>query len=114
MAAAGLDVSGVDVARQLEHALEAAEAALADVPVAFGLFALGLYFLGRALPIPALWSLFILGWIFQGIGHYHYEKKSPAFFKNLEHILIGPLWIFARLIDFDVKGGAGNPGATSS
>jgi uncharacterized membrane protein YGL010W len=57
---------------------------------------LGCYFLGRALPLPALWGLFVLGWIIQYIGHYAYERKSPSFYKNLTHILIGPLWIFAR------------------
>jgi uncharacterized membrane protein YGL010W len=68
--------------------------------VPFGLLAAGLYFLGRATPLAWLWAIFVLGWIFQGIGHYRYEKKSPAFFKNLEHLLIGPLWIFARMIGY--------------
>lgn len=73
--------------------------------IPFGLVAAGLYFLGRATPLAWLWAIFILGWIFQGIGHYRYEKKSPAFFKNLEHILIGPLWIFARMIGYRVERG---------
>jgi uncharacterized membrane protein YGL010W len=63
----------------------------------FFFVALGAYYLGRAIPTPWQWAGFVLGWIFQGIGHYKYEKKSPAFLKNLEHLLIGPLWIFARL-----------------
>jgi uncharacterized membrane protein YGL010W len=70
------------------------------IAVPFGVNALGLYFLGRELPLPLLWSLFILGWIFQFVGHYHYEKKSPAFMKNVEHLLIGPLWVFARFVGF--------------
>ena len=29
-------------------------------------------------------------------SHYVYEKKSPAFYKNLVHLLVGPLWIVAK------------------
>jgi uncharacterized membrane protein YGL010W len=65
--------------------------------VPFSLVTLGMYFVGRAMPVPMLWGLFVLGWVFQGIGHAVYEKKSPAFLKNIEHILIGPLWVFARI-----------------
>jgi uncharacterized membrane protein YGL010W len=64
----------------------------------FGLLSLGVYFVGRAIPSPWLWGLFVLGWVFQLVGHYWYEKKSPAFMKNIEHILIGPLWVFARIL----------------
>jgi uncharacterized membrane protein YGL010W len=66
----------------------------------FSLCGLGCYFLGRALPFPALWSIFILGWVVQYVGHYVYEKKSPAFYKNLRHILIGPLWIFSKITGY--------------
>jgi uncharacterized membrane protein YGL010W len=38
-------------------------------------------------------AVMILGWIFQGIGHSVYEKRSPAFFRNLVHLLIGPLFL---------------------
>ena len=48
---------------------------------------------GSMLPVPVLWILFVLGWIFQYIGHYVYEKKSPAFYKNLVHLMIGPAYI---------------------
>lgn len=65
--------------------------------LAFIPFILGMYALGRVLPTPVLWVFFVLGWILQGIGHYKYEKKAPAFFKNIEHLLIGPLWVFAKL-----------------
>jgi uncharacterized membrane protein YGL010W len=60
----------------------------------------GMYFLGRALPMPVNWVLFALGWVLQGVGHAVYEKKSPAFVKNLTHLLIGPLWIFARIFNY--------------
>ena len=51
---------------------------------------------GRVLPVPVSVALFVLGWVFQFVGHYVYEKKSPAFARNLVHLLVGPLWIVAR------------------
>jgi uncharacterized membrane protein YGL010W len=41
---------------------------------------------------------FVLGWIFQGIGHAAYEKNSPAFFKNLLHLMVGPLFLLNELL----------------
>ena len=61
----------------------------------------GFYFLSRAFTAPYLWGIFILGWILQGIGHYYFEKRSPAFLKNLAHFLIGPLWIFSKILGLD-------------
>lgn len=52
-----------------------------------------MYFAGAAMPMWLLISLFVAGWIFQGIGHAVYEKRQPAFAQNLLHLLIGPLWI---------------------
>jgi uncharacterized membrane protein YGL010W len=51
------------------------------------------YFLGAAIPMVINAALFVLGWIFQFIGHIRYEKQQPAFFRNLVHLLVGPLWI---------------------
>jgi uncharacterized membrane protein YGL010W len=51
------------------------------------------YFAGAAMPLWLNVSLFILGWIFQFIGHSVYEKKKPAFMRNFVHLLVGPLWI---------------------
>ncbi|HEY6554081.1 MAG TPA: Mpo1-like protein [Vicinamibacteria bacterium] len=51
---------------------------------------------GRAIPPwPAL-GLFVGGWILQGVGHYVYEKNSPAFFRNFLHLAVGQLWILAK------------------
>lgn len=36
---------------------------------------------------------FVVGWIFQGIGHAKYEKKAPAFLKNLVHLMVGPIFL---------------------
>jgi uncharacterized membrane protein YGL010W len=51
---------------------------------------------GRQLPVTWALLLFVLGWILQFVGHYVYEKRSPAFFRNLTHLLVGPLWILAK------------------
>jgi len=58
----------------------------------------GLLMLGRPLPVWVSAALFVLGWIFQFIGHYVYEKRSPAFYRNLAHLLVGPLWIVAKAV----------------
>jgi uncharacterized membrane protein YGL010W len=68
--------------------------------VTLGAFMLGAYLvldvLGRTLgPGPAA-ALFVVGWILQGIGHYVYEKNSPAFFRNFVHLAVGQLWIMAK------------------
>lgn len=38
-------------------------------------------------------AAFVVGWIFQGIGHGVYEKRSPAFLRNLVHLLVGPAFL---------------------
>jgi len=43
-------------------------------------------------------AAFVAGWIFQGIGHARYERKSPAFFKNLLHLLVGPIFLWNELL----------------
>ncbi len=49
------------------------------------------------LPMP-LWQLsvmvFVLAWIGQFIGH-KIEGKKPSFFKDIQFLLIGPLWLLA-------------------
>ena len=52
----------------------------------------------RGLPLWVSVGLFVVGWIFQFIGHYAFEHRSPAFFRNLVHLLVGPLWILAKTI----------------
>jgi uncharacterized membrane protein YGL010W len=48
-------------------------------------------------PLVAI-TLFVVGWALQLIGHYHFEKKSPALTENLLQALIGPMWILARAL----------------
>ncbi len=40
-------------------------------------------------------ALFIIGWIFQFVGH-AIEGNQPAFVKNPLYLLVGPLWLFKR------------------
>ncbi len=73
--------------------------------LALGAAALLLFFLwslGRLdhwLGIP-LWSvcaiLFVGAWIGQFIGH-AIEGKRPSFFKDVQFLMIGPLWLLADL-----------------
>ena len=42
-------------------------------------------------------ALFIVGWIFQFIGH-AIEGNQPAFFRNPVYLIIGPLWIARRAL----------------
>ena len=39
-------------------------------------------------------SVFVLAWIGQFIGH-KIEGKKPSFFKDIQFLLIGPLWLLA-------------------
>ena len=56
------------------------------------------YFAGLAIPFWINVALFVLGWIFQFIGHSVYEHKQPAFLKNFLHLLVGPLWILNDVV----------------
>jgi uncharacterized membrane protein YGL010W len=67
-----------------------------------------LYYLGLYVPFAVHVALFVLGWIAQFIGHLVYEKKSPAFTRNLVHLLIGPLWILADALPFARRSAAGS------
>ena len=39
-------------------------------------------------------SIFVVAWIGQFLGH-KIEGKKPAFFKDLQFLLIGPLWLLS-------------------
>jgi uncharacterized membrane protein YGL010W len=51
----------------------------------------------QSLPWP-LWilclALFVVAWIGQFIGH-HYEGKRPSFLKDVQFLMIGPLWLLS-------------------
>ena len=59
---------------------------------------IGFYFIGAAIPFWIDVALFVVGWIFQFVGHSVYEKRSPAFLTNALHLLVGPLWILNDVV----------------
>jgi uncharacterized membrane protein YGL010W len=64
------------------------------------LIALSVVGFGVALAVPRLWPvpavLFVVGWIFQFVGH-AYERKPPEFLKDWRFLLVGLRWWFAKL-----------------
>jgi uncharacterized membrane protein YGL010W len=72
-----------------------------DVPLALAMLAtsvaLDLLARGIGLPLVGL-GAFVIGWVFQGIGHAVYEKRAPAFLKNLTHLLVGPVFLLNELL----------------
>ena len=42
-------------------------------------------------------GIFVVGWVFQFVGHY-FEKKKPAFVDDIVGLAIGPLFVFAEFI----------------
>ncbi|WP_448213026.1 Mpo1 family 2-hydroxy fatty acid dioxygenase [Colwellia sp. MEBiC06753] len=47
-------------------------------------------------PVAIAVTVFVVGWIFQFIGH-AYEKAKPAFFDDINQLLIGPLFVIAEI-----------------
>ena len=41
-------------------------------------------------------AIFVIAWIGQFVGH-NIEGKRPSFFKDLQFLLIGPLWLIGHL-----------------
>jgi len=48
--------------------------------------------------VPVGIGAFIVGWIFQTIGHAVFEKKSPAFLRNLIHLMVGPIFLLNEVM----------------
>ena len=42
-------------------------------------------------------GIFIVGWIFQFIGH-KIEGKKPSFFEDLQYLYVGPLFVVVQLL----------------
>ncbi|MCG9289975.1 DUF962 domain-containing protein [Acinetobacter nosocomialis] len=47
--------------------------------------------------LAASFGFFVVGWVFQFIGHY-FEKKKPAFVDDVIGLAIGPLFVLAEFI----------------
>ena len=42
-------------------------------------------------------AIFVVAWIGQFYGH-HIEGKKPSFLKDLQFLLIGPAWVFEKMV----------------
>jgi uncharacterized membrane protein YGL010W len=43
-------------------------------------------------------GLFVVGWVFQFVGHMVYEHRKPAFVDDVIGLLIGPLFVLAEAL----------------
>jgi uncharacterized membrane protein YGL010W len=41
-------------------------------------------------------GLFVIGWIFQFVGHW-FEGKKPSFFSNPAFLIVGPVYFLRKL-----------------
>jgi uncharacterized membrane protein YGL010W len=57
---------------------------------------------------------FVIGWVFQGIGHAVYEKSAPAFLRNLAHLLVGPAYLVNEALHIRRPSEAGTPVSKTS
>jgi uncharacterized membrane protein YGL010W len=49
--------------------------------------------------LPLAGGLFVGGWALQYVGHYVFEKNSPAFYADPYYLLVGPVWVAAEWLD---------------
>jgi uncharacterized membrane protein YGL010W len=43
-------------------------------------------------------GLFVIGWVFQFVGHVAYEHRKPAFVDDVIGLMIGPLFVLAEAL----------------
>jgi uncharacterized membrane protein YGL010W len=82
-----------------------------DVPLAFAVVTVAglLDALARAVNDWRIGvAAFVVGWIFQAIGHARFERNRPAFFRNLVHLLVGPLYLVNELLRIRRPAAAGS------
>ena len=60
------------------------------------IFAL-LYAAAIHLPWSVNVAAFVIGWVFQLVGH-KFEGNKPKFLENLTYLLIGPLYMFEEIV----------------
>jgi len=58
------------------------------------ILAIGLFFQPNLWPIPV--GLFVIGWVFQFVGH-AFEGKPPEFFKDWRFLFVGLRWWFSKV-----------------
>lgn len=67
--------------------------------VVFGLLYWGVeavHYSAGAAEVPIMVAIFVIAWIGQFVGH-HIEGARPSFFKDVQFLLIGPLWLLAHV-----------------
>lgn len=72
---------------------------LGAAPVFAGMYALvqwSYHGLGTGWHLALMAATFVAAWVGQFIGH-QIEGKKPSFFKDLQFLMIGPLWLLADL-----------------
>jgi len=82
-----------------------------------GVFYAGVIALESVLGASLIWAaagLFVAGWIGQFVGHV-VERARPSFFKDLQFLLIGPMWELAQVyaavgIAIEARTGTAQPG----
>ena len=65
----------------------------------FGAFYAGALGIEAAAGDRTIWvalAISVVGWVGQFIGH-HIEGSRPSFFKDLQFLLIGPIWLLSDL-----------------
>ena len=70
--------------------------------------ALAICYGARSLPWQISLAIFLIGWVFQFVGHGVYEKHSPAFYRNLAHLIVGPLWVLNHVVRLRREPAAGS------
>jgi uncharacterized membrane protein YGL010W len=64
------------------------------------LIALSIPLFGLSLFVEGFWplplALFVIGWVFQFVGH-AFEGKPPEFFHDWRFLLVGLRWWFAKV-----------------
>ena len=68
--------------------------------VGIPMIAVSIILLLASLMVEGLWpwalGLFVVGWIFQFVGHF-VEGKPPEFFRDWRFLFVGLRWWFAKL-----------------
>lgn len=62
------------------------------------------YFIHHEFQEKAGWIfliVFVITWIFQFLGH-KIEGKKPSFLKDIQFLLIGPIWLLKKVLPFKI------------
>lgn len=93
----GLNFGSIAIFAALIYYLRLSAKYALGMLVIFALIIAGISLMESArLPVlQILIAAFIVAWIFQFIGH-QIEGKRPSFFRDVQFLLIGPLWLLHK------------------